>query len=129
MISAIAGFVGSMFSSSKLQETAIDGLRKLGGLDEMSGQDKAKYILEYMSVTKHQSPMRRFIAFALTAVYCLCVVVWLGSAVCGYGFSVDACAMLAVNLKIFFAEVVLTPFNLILSFYYVVHLSGKVGGK
>lgn len=129
MFKLIGSFIGGLFSTSKLQDTAIDGLRKLGGLDEMNSQDKAKYLLDYMNATKHQSPTRRLIAIALTGLYVLVGVLWVGAAICGYAIGIDGCAMLAVNTKMFFVEVVLTPFNLVLSFYFVTHIAGKVGGK
>jgi len=45
MIGLIKGFVTTMFASSKAADTAIDGLRKLGGLDDMNGKEKAKFLI------------------------------------------------------------------------------------
>lgn len=129
MFGFISSFIGGMFSSSKLQDTAIDGIRKLGGLDEMSAEDKAKFLLDYMAATKHQSPMRRFIALAMTSVFSLYVVVWLIAAVIGFGFEVDRAVQLAAATREYFTEVISTPFSLVLSFYFVLNIASKIGGK
>jgi len=123
ILTALAG----LFSSSKVTDVAVDGLRKLGGLDDMTQQEKADYLLKFIAATKHQSPVRRLIALSLTGIYTLVCLIWLIAAISGYGFGVVEAATLAVNLKVFFVEVVLQPFNLILSFYFVIHIAQKVG--
>lgn len=125
MFSGLAAFFVSMFSSSKLQDTAIDGLRKVGGLDDMNQREKADYILKYIEVSKHQSPIRRLIAFTLTALYSLVVVSYLGAVGLGYLGGYLPAMELSGALKLFLESVVVQPFNLVLSFYFVTHIASK----
>lgn len=129
MWAGIASFFVSMFSSTKLQDTAIDGLRKVGGLDEMTQREKADYILKYIETSKHQSPVRRLIAFALTALYSLVVLFWLVSVGVGYLVPYLPAQELSGALRMFMESVIVQPFNIILSFYFVTQLATKFGGK
>lgn len=120
-------FIKSMFSSSKLTDTAIDGIRKLGGLDEMSDKEKADYLLKYIDATKHQSPMRRFIAFAFVAGWMLFSGFWLIATVfmwvyLFFGGDVEAAKnldLLRTDLFDMLKEILAQPVNLIISFYFV----------
>ena len=127
MLSGLASFIGGLFSSSKLQDTAIDGLRKLGNLDEMSGKDKSQFLLDYMKATAHQSPTRRFIAVVLASLYTLFCLVWLVAAGLGYGLDIAGAVVFVTELKGFLVELLFTPFNLILSFYFVLNIASKMG--
>jgi magnesium-transporting ATPase (P-type) len=127
MWTGVATFFAGLFSSTKMQDTAVDAVRKLGGLDEMSSREKAQFLLDYMAATKYQSPMRRLIALLLTVVYVGIICVWLVSAGVGYyGGSIAALEM-AGAVKMFMESVLLTPFNLVLSFYFVTNIAQKVG--
>ena len=134
MINAVTSFFGSMFSSSRLQDTAIDGLRKLGGLDEMNPKEKSEYILAYMAATKHQSPMRRFIAFAFVAGLALFTFSWL---ICSILFRIslglewspvfsEQMSMLAADIFIMLKEIILQPMNIIVAFYFVTDVASKL---
>lgn len=129
MLSFLGSAIAGLFSSSKAQDLAIDGLRKLGGLNDMTPAEKSQYVLDYMNATKHASPVRRLIALALTALYVLVIVIWLS--VLGFGLFTTAPAALsfAGELKVFLAEVLTQPFNIILAFYFVTNIAGKFGGK
>jgi hypothetical protein len=129
MFGFLGGFLANLFSSSKAQDLAIDGIRKIGGLNEMTPKEKSQYILDYMAATKHQSPIRRLIAFLLTFMYVSVIVVWLVSA--GFGFIGDSVPALefAGQVKVFMTDVIVQPFNIILSFYFVTQIAGKFGGK
>ena len=127
MFSGLAAFFVSMFSSSKLQDTAIDGLRKVGGLDDMNQREKAEYILKYIEVSKHQSPIRRLIAFTLTSLYALVILMWLTTVVVGYVFDVPMSLELSGAVKMFMEDVIVQPFNIILSFYFVTQIATKFG--
>lgn len=129
MWAGIASFFVSMFSSTKLQDTAIDGLRKVGGLDEMTQREKSEYILKYIEASKHQSPVRRLIAFTLTALYSLVVMLWLGAVGLGYLGDYLPAMELSGALRVFMESVIVQPFNIILSFYFVTQLATKFGGK
>lgn len=127
MLGVIGSFLGGMFSSSKLQNTAIDGIRKMGGLDEMDAEAKAKFLLDYMAATKHQSPMRRFIALTMTIIYGLFVLSWIAAMGIGYAFDADAAVQFAVANREYFSDVLATPFSLVLSFYFLTNIAQKAG--
>lgn len=129
MWSGVAAFFTGLFSSDRMQSVAIDGLRKIGGLDEMNPREKAEYILNYISATKHQSPVRRFIALLLTVLYALVIVLWLTSAVIGYTYDITSALELAGAVKMFMNDVVVQPFNIILSFYFVTQIASKFGSN
>jgi len=126
MLTALAGFFGGLFSSTKMQDTAIDAVRKLGGLDEMSAKEKSEFILQYMDRTKHQSEVRRFIALVLVILYGCIVCVWLLAGGVGYLASYTPALEYAGSVKIFLESVVVQPFNIILSFYFVMNIAGKL---
>jgi len=126
MITGIASFFAGLFSSTKMQDTAIDAVRKLGGLDEMSAKEKSEFILQYMDRTKHQSEVRRFIALVLVILYSLIATVWLISGGVGYLASYTPALEYAGSVKIFLESVVVQPFNIILSFYFVMNIAGKL---
>lgn len=136
MIKTIASFIGGMFSSSKLQDTAIDGIRKLGGLDEMSDKEKADFLLSYMQQTKHQSPMRRFIAFAFVIGFMLFTGAWLITTVLfrvgmGFGWSpalMGQLDMLSDDIFAMTKEILLNPVNIIVGFYFVTDIARRVRG-
>ena len=127
MISGIATFFAGLFSSTKLQDTAIDAVRKLGNLDEMSMQEKSDFLLQYMNATKHQSPVRRLIALVLSVLFGLLIVTWLVAAGVGYYFDIVASLEFAGAVKMFLVDVVQTPFSIILSFYFVLNIAQKAG--
>lgn len=116
-----------LFASSKIQDLAIDGIKKMSGLNEMTPQEKAEYVLKYIEVTKTQSPMRRLIAFTLTMLYATVILLWLGAAIFGYIGEVPAALELAGAIKMFMGDVIVQPFNIILSFYFVTQIAGKFG--
>lgn len=123
----IMGWIASIFASAKVQDLAIEGIKKIGGLNEMTAQEQADYIIKYIEVTKHQSPMRRLIAFTLTLLYSLVVVLWLGSAGVGYLWGYLPAMELAGAVRMFMMDIVVQPFNIILSFYFVTQIAGKFG--
>ena len=127
MFSGLATFLVGLFSSTKMQDTAIDAVRKLGNLDEMSHKEKAQFLLDYMKETKHQSPMRRLIAFMLSISYGLVLFIWIVAS--GVGFYTGNVASLeyAGAIKAFMESVLLQPFNILLSFYFVTNIASRIG--
>lgn len=134
MISAIGSFIGGMFSSSKLQDTAIDGIRKLGGLDEMNDKEKADWLLKYLEITKHQSPMRRLIALAFVVGLMLFTGLWLIATILfrvgmGLGWAPafnGQMDLLADDLFMMCKEIILQPVNLIVTFYFVTDIAKRM---
>lgn len=125
----IAGWIAGLFASSNVQDLAIDGLRQVSGLNEMTAKEKADYVLKYIETTKHQSPIRRLIAFLLTVLYVSVVIVWLVSAGFGYLLPNTASLEFAGAVRMFMADVIVQPFNIILAFYFVTQMATKFGGK
>jgi len=126
MFTGLATFLAGLFSSTKMQDTAIDAVRKLGGLDEMSAKEKGEFILQYMDRTKHQSEVRRFIALVLVILYGCIALVWLLAGGVGYLANYMPALEYAGAVKMFLADVVVQPFNIILSFYFVMNIAGKL---
>lgn len=126
MFAGIASFFAGMFSSTKMQDTAIDAIRKLGGLDEMSAKERHQFFLDYLNSTKHQSPVRRLIALTLTVAYSLVVLVWVVSAGIGYYAGHTPALEYAGAVRMFMENVVVQPFNIILAFYFVTNIAQKI---
>lgn len=134
MIGAIGSFIGGMFSSSKLQDTAIDGIRKLGGLDEMNDKEKADFLLKYLQTTKHQSPMRRFIAFSFVIGLMLFTGTWLIVTILfrvgmGLGWAPalnGQLDLLADDIFLMCETILLQPVNLIIGFYFVTDIASRM---
>ena len=127
MLAGLASFFAGLFSTTRMQDTAIDAVRKLGGLNEMSDKEKAQFLLDFHATTKHQSPIRRFIALLLTVVYVGAIVTWIVSAGVGYYASLPVSLEFAGAVKGFMESTIVTPFNIILSFYFVTQIAGKFG--
>lgn len=127
MITGVATFFAGLFSSTKMQDTAIDAVRKLGGLDEMSAKERHQFFLDYINSTKHQSPVRRLIALALTLAYTTLILVWLVAAGIGFNAGYTPAIEYAGAVKMFMESVVVQPFNIILAFYFVVNIAQKMG--
>lgn len=130
----VAGFFGSLFSSSKLADTAVDGIRKLGGLDEMNGEQKAKFLLDYIEATKHQSPSRRFIAISMVIGLMLFTGVWLllrviACAVAYFGGDNGPILLACSDIFNMAGEVLMQPMNIIIGFYFVTDIAKRFGNK
>lgn len=128
MIAGIASFFGGLFSSSRMQDTAIDALRKVGGLDAATAQEQMDFVLKYVEATKHQSTVRRFIALLLTCLYSLLILCWVLFAGIGYLADYVVALEYAGAVKNFMVDTVVQPFNIILSFYFVMNIAGKLKG-
>lgn len=132
MWTAVAGFFGSLFSSSKLTDTAVDGIRKLGGLDEMSGKEKAQFLLDYINTTKHQSPSRRFIAMAMLIGLAAFTGSWLiiritAAVVAYFGGNVSELLIACDDIYAMCKEVLMQPMNIIIGFYFVTDIAKRFG--
>lgn len=123
----ILSFLGGLFSSSKVADTAIDAVRKFGGLNGMDDKEKASFLLSYIRETKHQSIARRAIALTLTALFSLMVMMWLISAGVGYWMGHDGAITYSVEIKVFMSEVLTNPYSLVISFYFIVNIAQKMG--
>jgi hypothetical protein len=95
----------------------------------MTDQEKSEYLLKLMEVTKHQSPMRRLIAFLLTALFAVFAVTWLVAAGVGYYLDLQMSLEFAGAIRSYFEGVIREPFTWIVSFYFVVDLATKFKSK
>lgn len=109
----------SVFSFTKASDTAVDIVRKFTGVDGFTDQQKAQFILDYMKTTEGQSMSRRVIALSLTFIYVLLILVWLVATCFG-------ASSISIPIEEFLDRVVLTPFNLVLSFYFVINIAKAV---
>jgi len=127
MFAGIAGFFGSLFNSSKLTDTAIDAMRKMGGLNEMQDKEKAAFILSYIEKTKHQSETRRFIALLVVGIWAIILMLWVIMSGVGTILELSNVMLYAADLKLVIKDQVKDPFTIILSFYFIVNIVQKVG--
>ena len=126
MWATVATFLAGLFSSSKMTDTAVEALRKVGGLDEMTTKEKADWVITYLNTTKHQSVARRFIAITLTCLYALIVLLWAFGALIGYAADFDSMINFAGSMKAGMIDIIVQPFNIILSFYFVINIAEKL---
>lgn len=127
LISAIGGFIGSLFSNSRASDTAIDIIRNVSGANELTEKEKLDFIKDHIKETKHQSPTRRFISImvvlglmAFTGSYLIVSVV--ARFYLFYGGDIaDAQHLFSLtnDIYIMMKEVLLQPFNIVLGFYFV----------
>lgn len=111
IFSAIGGF----FGSSGFAKTAVDGLRKLGGLDDLNGMERVSAFERILKITQGQSPARRMIAFIVCAVWAIMVMFWL------VNMQLDNVEQ-ATAIKLFMTETVKEPFNYIIGFYFLTNI-------
>jgi hypothetical protein len=132
MFSAIAG----IFSSSKVGDTAVDFVRKIGGLDELTVKERLDAALAWMKETKHQSPVRRFIALAFVLGFMLFTFAWLVSTILfriGSIFSwgtpelLVQFGLLSSDILSMLQLVLLQPVNLVIGFYFILGASPLKG--
>lgn len=89
MFKAIGNFVAGLLGTDKAASLAIDMIRDKAGLNELSGKEKAQFILDYMASTKHQSPVRRLLAVIVAVIWSLFIIGWAVLCVVGNMFDVQ----------------------------------------
>ena len=112
--------LGAIFGSSKNTETVVDGAVK--GLDKMfftqeerseANQKLSEWYLKYLEATQPQGLARRFIAVVVVLLWCALII----SGVVVRWWSYEASDFIFKVL----AEIVMTPFSIILGFYFLTH--------
>ena len=120
--------LGAIFGSKKNTETIVDGA--VSGLDKMfytneeRAEDMAKtreWFLRYLEASQPQNLARRFIALVVVGLWAflvlLAAVAWQWNELyAAYVFSV-------------IKDAVLTPFNIIIGFYFLAHLTRQLPRK
>ena len=110
----------SIFSLSKASDVAIDIVRKVTDTDGMTDKEKSEFVLEYMKATANQSVARRVIAIGLFSVYVMFLLSWLACFFLLPGESAD-------HIQGFITEILSTPVNLVLSYYFLVNYIKGIG--
>ena len=114
-----------LFSGDKIGDTVLDLVRDKAGLNELTERERLEHerqrielITEYQRATKHQSAMRRWIAFCVTGMMVVFVATWL--VVQGLGSLMDwqEGIYYAARIKSFYEDVLLMPTSLVLGFYF-----------
>ena len=126
MFGALGGFIGTLFSSSKAVDTAIDGLRKVGGLDDMQPEQKVEAYLKALQATQKASYARRLIALLVTSLYALTILLWLLFEGIGIMLQLPEAQAYANSVFGLLKEVLANPFNIVLGFYFLVDFGSKM---
>lgn len=119
-------FIKELFGIDAVVGSATKIIDKIAGTDWTS-KEKAEWIVQYMSATKHQSPARRFIAISVTLVWCLMIITWLSGVIVGQALDIKAATSIASAVKVFMADTIKEPFNYVIMFYFAVAALNKFG--
>lgn len=76
MFKAIGSFVSGILGTDQAAKLAVDLIADKAGLNDMNGKDKADFMLQFMAATKHQSPVRRFLAILVSVMWAFLVLSW-----------------------------------------------------
>ena len=93
----------------------------MAGTDWTPAQ-KAEFLLKHAEVTKHQSPMRRFIAGSYTLAWLLMILTWLSASIYGRALSAPNALLLAGDVSTFMGSNVNIAMNGILAFYFLINI-------
>jgi len=110
-------FIKGLFGVDAVVNTATKIIDKIAGTD-WTAKEKADWILQYQTNTKHQSPARRFIAMLVSLVWFVVVSAMALSYIIGNVLSSPEVLMIAKDMKSIMKDVLLEPFNLIIGFYF-----------
>lgn len=147
-MSILAG-LKAFFSFGGVAESALKIVDKVAGTD-WTPKERSQFMLDWMNATKHQSPARRFIAYAFTAGFAMFGFVYLVSGVTAYFYvffatNGDTLTALAAsqnlaeirvkpllqlqNDSILYAKSTLqSPLSIILGFYFAIGGVSKLKG-
>ena len=118
-------WLASLFSSDKIGDTVLDYLRDKTGLNDLTERERLEHeakriemLTEYQRATRHQSPMRRFIAFCVVLLMVLFVLAWLITQSVGTLFDMKEYVYMAARIKNFYVETISIPTSIVLGFYF-----------
>lgn len=115
---SILSMIAGIFSTGRVADTAVDIVRKMTDVDSMNDKEKAQFVLDYMNATRHQSPMRRVIAFITVFMWALLILSWLVFSGIGWMLDIDGAVNFSGSIYSFTKEVILTPYSILLGFYF-----------
>jgi len=116
--------LAAIFGFSGVADSALKIVDKLAGTD-WTAKEKAQYVLDYQSATKHQSPARRFIAMCIMVVWVILILSWLAGSMVGRFYldgTLNAGTVFAADVSAFIALNITDPFNIILAFYFTTQI-------
>ncbi len=121
------GFIRDLFSKKHILETATDAVVNTGDMLVFTEEEKAianqkllDWKLEYQKATSPQNLSRRYIAVMISVLWCFLVALVTGLSVFGRTLEAD------YVFKIL-SEVVMQPFSIVIGFYFLSHVVGKLG--
>ena len=113
-----------LFGFTGVADTALKVVERVTGVDD-NPAEKRKFLLDWMEATKHQSPMRRIIAAAITFVWVLMVLVWLVMLILSNFLNPDlgtSADLTRMGLEKFMAENITQPLNIVVGFYFAMNM-------
>lgn len=115
------GFIKGLFGADKVIDSGLRIIEHLTGADDMTGKEKASFIIQWQKATAHQSQSRRFMAICVMLVWITLIASWLIVSALNAWLSTDELRMFANNIKMLMGDLVIEPFNLVIAFYFVIH--------
>lgn len=117
-----------IFGFDGVGQSALKIVDKLAGTD-WTPKEKSEFFLAYQAGTKHQSPIRRFIATLIATTWTLMALTWLAATIFGrlyYEEALNPGTVLAADISAFMSTTLAEPFNLIIIFYFSVQIASGV---
>ena len=118
--------LGWLFGNSKAADKAVDGI--YDGLDALVFTDEEKSVaaqkildfkIEYAKHTQNQSISRRIISVGVT-------LMWVSVGIATLVAQALGASVFAEYAFKFLVDVVMTPFSIIVGFYFAAHIVGKL---
>ncbi len=109
--------VTKFFGFSGVADTALKIVDKIAGTDWTPDQ-KAKFTLDYLEATKHQSPARRMIATGIMLEHVMLVSVWTYSTLAGDKVTAD-------SIMAFMKSSINITLDIVVGFYFLLGMTKK----
>lgn len=117
--------IKSVFGFQGVGDTALKIVERITGTDD-SPQQKRQFLLDWAAATKHQSPMRRIIAVAITFMWLMLGAAWFVSSAIGrfyYDSALNPGTVFAADISAFMSLNINEYFALIVAFYFVMQIT------
>lgn len=125
MFGTILSMFISAFSTKAAANTAVDLVRKFSNLNGLTEEQKYKLSIEYINATKHQSPVRRFLATLVGCLWAACVVLWIIFCILGNLFDIKG-AITTAGLMFTMVKELAPYVSLILTFYFTMSILNRM---
>lgn len=128
MLKQIGSFIGGILGTDKAANLAIDFAYDKLGLNEMKPQERAQFMLDYMNATKHQSPVRRFLAVLVGCMWGFLVLSW--ALLCFVGNVFDVTGAISTAGLFFNMLKEVSPYlAMVLGFYFTIGIVNSAKSK